>query len=122
MVPAVHQEVLILLDTKGVVQPEELRWFLRVPVVDDFAGVIELEHRGLPLVHGRHRQQRCDGGLAGGRFSNEQHEPACVERLSGLLVGVGDNDLGEVLAHRFQNGPGLGICAFVENLPKSPRP
>lgn len=60
MVPAVDEKILVLLDAERVIHPEKLRWLVRVPPVGDFAGVLELQHQGAPLVDGGHRQHRSD--------------------------------------------------------------
>ncbi|MFY9729212.1 MAG: hypothetical protein WAK24_01295 [Candidatus Acidiferrales bacterium] len=40
MVPAVDKKILVLLNTKGVVHPEELRGFVGVPALSNRAGII----------------------------------------------------------------------------------
>ncbi len=116
MIPAVDKKILVLLNTKRVVHPEELRWFVRVPAVGNCAGVIEFEHQGTPLVDSGHREHGSDCGFASGWFSDEQHEPVLVERRGGPLVGVCDDDLGEVLAHRLQDNACLSVGAVAEDL------
>ena len=72
VIPAVDQKIFVLRHAESVIQPEELRRLVRVPVLGYLAGIVELEHRRVPLVECRHRQQRCDGRLASRRLADEQ--------------------------------------------------
>ena len=42
---------------EGIVQPEKLGRFVRIPVLDDFSGMINFKCRGVPLIECSHCQQ-----------------------------------------------------------------
>jgi hypothetical protein len=113
MIPAVDEKILVLLDAERVINPKKLRRLVRVPPIGNLTGVVELQHQRAPLVDGGHRQHGGYRGLARRRLADKQHEPVLVQRSGGLLIRGRHDDLGEVVAHRFQDNARLLVGAVV---------
>src|SRR5579875_1099382 len=97
MVPAMDQEIFVLRHAECIIQPEELRRLVWVPVLLDLRGVVELKDRRIPLVECSHRQQGRDRGFASRRLADEQHKAMFVDRVDSSPIGIG-NDNAEAFA------------------------
>src|ERR1035437_5166841 len=86
MVPAQCQTHLILSGPESVVNPEQLRRFLRVPVFYHSARLVQFEDQCLPAVDGGNSQHCRYGGLARSWFPKEKDKPMPLECPCRLFV------------------------------------
>lgn len=57
-VPFHHQVGFVLHRPKGVINPDELRCFVRIPVISNLLGLFQLQHPTSPLIHRTHGHNR----------------------------------------------------------------
>lgn len=60
---------------EGVIEPEELTLFVRIPALHQFVGGTRFDGHAAPVVGGTDGQHQGDDGFAHGRVAEQQHGP-----------------------------------------------